>query len=82
MQQYLAAIELLAEVVAERAGLPPGDFSSRVVAGAVVGALLAAVPGGFTTNVDRGDFRYMDLALDLLRDGLTVGPRPDTPPTG
>jgi AcrR family transcriptional regulator len=82
MQQYLAAIELLAEVVAERAGLPSDDFSSRVLAGGVIGAILAAMPGGLTTNIDRRDFGYMDAALVLLRDGLPVGPRPDIPRTG
>jgi AcrR family transcriptional regulator len=82
MQQYLAAIELLAEIVAERAGLPPDDFSSRVLAGGVIGAVLAAMPGGLTTDVDRRDFSYMDSALVLLRDGLPVGPRPDLPQTG
>jgi AcrR family transcriptional regulator len=82
MPQYLATIDMLAEVVAERAGLPAGDFSSRVLAGGVIGAILAAMPHGFTTNVERGDFGYMDSALILLRDGLPVGPRPGTPQTG
>ncbi len=40
-QQFAEAIVLLAEVVAERAGLPSDDFASRVVAGAVIGAALA-----------------------------------------
>ena len=81
MQQYLATIEMLAEVVAERAGLPPGDFSARVLAGGVIGAVMAAMPHGFTTNVERGDFDYLDAALDLLRDGLPVGPSTNRRPT-
>jgi AcrR family transcriptional regulator len=78
LQEYVATIGLLADVIAERAGLPPGDFSSRVLSGAVIGAVLAAMPHGFTTNVERDDFTYLDAALDLLQAGLPVGPtRPD-----
>jgi AcrR family transcriptional regulator len=74
MQQYIAAIDLLAEVIAERAGLPGDDFSCRVLAGGIVGAMLAAMPGGLSTDMHLGDFTYMDAALTLLRDGLPVGP--------
>ena len=73
MQQYLDTIDMLAAVVAERAGLPSDDFLARVLAGAVVGAILAAMPHGFNVT-DRGDFRYLDDALDLLNAGLPVGP--------
>jgi AcrR family transcriptional regulator len=79
MQEYVQTIELLADVFAERAGLPAGDFSARVLAGAVIGAILAAVPHGFMSTVERGDFTDMDAALDLVRDGLPLGgvPSPD-----
>ena len=66
---------MVGEVVAGRAGLPPDDFSARVLAGAVIGAAIAAVPHGMTA-FDRGDFDRLDDALTLLRDGLPLGGRP------
>jgi AcrR family transcriptional regulator len=77
MHQYLATIDMLAGVVAERAGLAPGDFSCRVLAGGVIGALLATMPHGLSTNLERGDLRFLDAAFDLLRQGLPVGTRPE-----
>jgi AcrR family transcriptional regulator len=80
MQQFTGTISLLAEVVAERAGLPAGNFSARVLAGAVIGAALAAIPDGMTSGYETADFERMDDALRLLRSGLPV--RPDNPPSG
>jgi len=80
MQQFSETISMLADVVAERAGLPAGNFSTRVLAGAVIGAALAAIPGGLTSGPELSDFKRMDEALTLLTLGLPV--RPDGPPTG
>jgi AcrR family transcriptional regulator len=80
MQQYTESITLLGDVVAERAGLPAGNFSARVLAGAVIGAMLAAVPGGMTGGYELSDFGRMEEALELLMSGLPV--RPDRAPTG
>jgi len=76
MRQYLAALDMLADVIAERAGLPPDDFGARVLAGAVIGAVISTVPHGFTTSIDRRDFTAMDAAMDLLQKGLPLGPSP------
>jgi len=72
--QYLDAIEMMAQVVAERAGLPADDFSARVLAGAVLGAAMAG--GSPTLTYDRQDFGRFDQALALLQAGLPVGPQP------
>jgi AcrR family transcriptional regulator len=74
VQQYVETIDLLAGVVAERAGLPADDFSARVVAGAVIGAALAAVSDGMTAGYELADFDRMDAALNLLQAGLPLGP--------
>jgi AcrR family transcriptional regulator len=73
LHQYYAAIDMLAEVVAERAGRPADDFAARVLAGAVVGAVIAAIPNGFAASVERNDFTVMDEALQLLQAGLPLG---------
>jgi AcrR family transcriptional regulator len=74
MQQYAETILLLGAAVAERAGLPADDFSTRVLAGAVIGAAMAGVPGGLMGSYDREDLRGLDGALRLLRAGLPLGP--------
>jgi hypothetical protein len=66
-------IQMLAAAVAERAGLPADDFSARVVAGAVIGAALAAVSMGTTRDYDLTDFNRLDAALSLLQAGLPLG---------
>ena len=82
VQQFVETIDLLAGVVAERAGLPADDFSARVVAGAVIGASLAAVSDGITAGYELADFSRMEAALDLLQAGLPVGPLSPPPPPG
>lgn len=72
LQQTVLVVGMFAEVIAERQGLPKDDFSSRVLAGAIVGAVLAVVPVG------DGDYSGHNLekitrALRLLRDGLPLG---------
>jgi AcrR family transcriptional regulator len=74
MQQLTDTIAMLGQVVAERAGLPPDDFSSRVLAGAVIGASVAGAPAGMTTSYERGDLGRIDDALRLLQAGLPIGP--------
>lgn len=73
-QQYADSIALLADVVAERAGLPAGDFSARVLAGAVIGAALAATRDGVNMADGITYFEDFDRALGLLQAGLPLGP--------
>ena len=72
-QQFAEAIVLLAEVVAERAGLPPDDFSARVLAGAVIGAALAATRDGASMTEGATYLEDFDRALALLQQGLPLG---------
>jgi AcrR family transcriptional regulator len=72
-QQFAEAIVLLAEVVAERAGLPADDFSARVLAGAVVGAALAATKDGASMTEGVTYLEDFDRALALLQEGLPLG---------
>ncbi|MEV6304784.1 TetR family transcriptional regulator [Actinoplanes sp. NPDC051861] len=75
MHQMTDAIDLLAGVIAERAGLPPGDFSARVMAGAAVGAMLSVVPSGGlpAEGVTPADHERLERALTLLQQGLPLG---------
>jgi hypothetical protein len=77
MQQYVDTVDLLAEVIAERAELPADNLSARVLAGAVVGAMLAAVPHGLSVAYERSDFTRIDEAMQLVLDGLPL--KPDSP---
>ena len=74
MQQYATMIGLLAGVIAGRAGLPEGDFSARVMAGALIGAALASSPGAMIGSTEFSDFDRVDRALRLLEAGLPLGP--------
>jgi AcrR family transcriptional regulator len=74
LQQYVETMAMLGAVVAERAGLPADDFSCRVLAGAVIGASLAAFPEGMMATLQSSDIDRMSDALKLLEDGLPLGP--------
>ncbi|BCJ48741.1 TetR family transcriptional regulator [Actinoplanes sp. NBRC 14428] len=78
LRQYSEAIAMLATVVAERAGLPPEDFRARVLAGAVMGAALASLPG--SGPYETRDFEVLDRALDLLQAGLPLTGEEQAPP--
>jgi AcrR family transcriptional regulator len=73
VQQVTASIELLAGAVIERAGLPADDFSARVLAGAVIGACLAAARPGMSLGFELADFDRVEKALRLLESGLPLG---------
>ncbi len=49
----------------------PVIIAARVVAGAVLGAVLAAMPDGLTSGFDGADFDRLDEALRLLQEGLS-----------
>lgn len=71
LDQYHQAIELVAGVVAERAGLAPDDFAARVLAGAVIGVSLAA-RSAMDEAFELSDFDRVDEALALLEAGLPL----------
>jgi len=68
-QKYAELIGMVAAVIAERAGRPAGDLRARVLAGAVLGAVLAVAPSGVA---ERGDVARLDEALGFLQDGLPL----------
>ena len=73
IQQYTDSVDMVADVLAERMGLPPGDFGARVMAGAIIGASLAALPDGIGSLLDPVDLDRLDRALELLGAGLPLG---------
>ncbi|WP_328469974.1 TetR family transcriptional regulator [Actinoplanes sp. NBC_00393] len=73
LQQMTDAIDLVAGVIAERAGLPADNFSARVTAGAAVGAMLSVLPsGGQVDGVTPADYQRLETALTLLQNGLPL----------
>jgi len=74
LHQLTESIDLLADAVSDRAGLPAGDFGARVLAGAVIGACLATARPGMTMVYEIADFDQVDRALRLLEAGLPLGP--------
>jgi hypothetical protein len=73
MQQLADVIDMLAQVAAERAGLPPDDFSAKVLAGAVVGAVMAVARPGDPHGLEARSLERIADALSLLRRGLPLG---------
>lgn len=73
MQQLADVIDLLAQVAAERAGLAPDDFSAKVLAGAVVGAVMAVARPGDSHGLEASSLERIVAALRLLRQGLPLG---------
>jgi AcrR family transcriptional regulator len=72
LQQTFAAVDLLAGVLAEREGRPADDLTCRVIAGAVVGVVLAVSPPGQGHGFEQYDFPRLEAALRLVRDNFRV----------
>ncbi|MEC3975062.1 acyl-CoA-like ligand-binding transcription factor [Amycolatopsis sp. H20-H5] len=71
MEQYVAGIQLLADVAAERAGRSPDDFEVRNWAGAVVGVLMSAfLSSGGSEVADH--MQLLDDAFAHLEAGLPL----------
>lgn len=67
MNQTVSAIDMLAAALAERDGNPADDLIYRVIAGAMVGVVLAVVPpGGTSSGFDRSGLARVEDALRLL----------------
>jgi AcrR family transcriptional regulator len=71
LDQLSQAMQLLARAMAERAGRRPDDFTVRTVAGAVVGAAMAA-GAAVTDNPDADLADLIDQAIAHLEPGLTL----------
>jgi AcrR family transcriptional regulator len=72
MQQMMEALDLLAGVIAERAGKPADDLTSRVIAGAVMGVVMAIMPPGMTIQFQPSDFDRLEEGLTILRQSLRL----------
>ncbi|MDE3103422.1 MAG: TetR family transcriptional regulator, partial [Chloroflexota bacterium] len=72
MDELLRTVSVLARIIAERAGRRAGDLGVRVVAGAIIGALISAwlTEEGESLGVDI--YRGMDRALEKLESGLSL----------
>jgi hypothetical protein len=63
---------MLAGVLAERDGRPADDPAYRVIAGAVVGVVLAVAPPASGRSFEHHDFARIEEALRLLQDNFRV----------
>ncbi|MEV6349463.1 TetR family transcriptional regulator [Actinoplanes sp. NPDC051851] len=75
MHQLGATVDLMAEVIAERAGLTAGTLSVRAMAGAIIGVVMATVPAGNLSGesvLEKSDFDQLKTALGLLERGLPL----------
>ena len=75
MSQTVTALDLLAAALADRDGKPADDFTYRVIAGAVVGVVLAvAPPGGRNGSAfEPVDFERVEEALLILETAFRLG---------
>ena len=67
LQQLLANIDMIIDVVAKRTGRTTDDFEVRVVAGAMVGSILGVM------DQTARDITHSLRALEVLEDGLKLG---------
>ncbi|HEX5200257.1 MAG TPA: TetR family transcriptional regulator, partial [Actinoplanes sp.] len=68
MNQTVSAVDMLAAALAERDGKPADDLVYRVVAGAMVGVVLAVAPPGATGGFEAADFARVEAALEMLEE--------------
>jgi AcrR family transcriptional regulator len=70
-EQFYGALQMLGELVAERAGLPPEDLGVRAFAGALIGIAMAVVEP--TLQDPAADYLALfDEAIARLRGGLRL----------
>jgi AcrR family transcriptional regulator len=75
MDEYTRTIDVIAEAAAHRVGRDPGDFEVRIVAGAIIGVIMAATMpwtewAGKSAEIDM--FDRIDAALAYLEAGLPL----------
>jgi AcrR family transcriptional regulator len=71
LDQFSDIVALMARMLAARTGRRPDDQAVRLYAGAVIGALFAALFDGIGESVD-GFIERMDMALEYLESGLRL----------
>jgi AcrR family transcriptional regulator len=75
MDEFTRTIEVIAEAAAKRVGRAPDDFAIRVVAGAIIGVIMAAtMPWAqwAEESVTPDMFERIDTALGYLEAGLPI----------
>ncbi len=71
MDEFVGAIQMLAEVIAERVGRPADDVAVRTLAGALIGALISVyLAAGGDVAIDQ--FKLLDMTLSHLETGLNL----------
>jgi AcrR family transcriptional regulator len=72
LENFTSTVDLIGAAVAARTGREPGDAEVRVFAGAVVGALIAAIQLWVDTDGEQPLLELIDGALVHLEAGLPV----------
>jgi AcrR family transcriptional regulator len=74
VEEFARTIDGMAAALAARIGRDPDDFPTRVMAGAIIGAIMSAtMPWAAANTVDIQDmFRRIDAALAQLEAGLPL----------
>ena len=75
MDEFTRTIEVIAEAAAKRSGRDPNDFAARILAGAIVGVIMAATmpwTDWAQTQPDTDMLDRIDAALAQLEAGLPL----------
>jgi AcrR family transcriptional regulator len=72
LENLLDSIDVLADVIGKRLARDPKDFPVRVIAGAVLGVLLAALRTWLESDGETNILELMDQGLAVLDAGLKV----------
>jgi AcrR family transcriptional regulator len=72
MNQTVMAIDMLADALASRDGKSGDDLTYRVIAGALVGVILAIIPPGAPDSFQAGDFGRIEEALRVLEESFRL----------
>ena len=72
MNQTVSALDMLAAALAQRDGKPAEELVYRVIAGAMVGVVLAVAPPGGSNGFEPADFSRVEEALRLLEANFTL----------